>query len=811
MSLPIRTTLAEQLVHVGYETARLGLWGRAHRHYERAIEVQTPSQMGDLYLAGLLRAEAGDAAGVRALARLALNAPRGNRYEKEHFIRLMVLAPDVAAAHADLVPEVANSLEFPDWPQGEAWLRGLAHLVIGADAPAAEALAKARSLTVAGPALALAQHRLGQVAAARQTLGRFDREADALMRAAVEGEKVKLPLAYWDRWLHFELLRREAHRAIRGGPPLPSPYDRLYDGRVLALLGKPDEAEAQIEAAVALRPDDPVVWLTRAQVYGRLGREDRMAADVSRALALKSDDPRPWVEAGRFLAGLGEREKADAAFARASQLGQGELNRFLEAGWWVAGPYPEALELACPPERAADPSKPVAAIRQPGDLPWQSVPTNPSSNNIELHLGTGLSARGTYYALAHVHADAARTAVLRFRPREDGRVWVNGRLVFDGLKTWGDGAGTDLRIPVTLEPGRNVLLLKTRQTEGHPWCEVNFTDAPIQRAFDLAALGLWSEADDAFAEAARRVPLGAWYTWHAFVALQCLAADGRDREYRDAYNELIHQHGPSEDPGILRDLANSCLLPPAEGNAERERWITVLRKDVESQPDATWNYHRLAHGLYRAGQFAEAEVSLRRAIELTDQLYFHPLLVSVLHRLGRADEAREELRKIEERHAALVEEALTATPYRPAQYWQEEMWYQTCIREARGLVLGHDPGPSPPEVKLTERARRRLAELDRAEDASARLVLEFPDQPRLWIDRGRRLGELGRWDEATVAFERASELAPSSVQVGKERARARSELGRWDEAAADALRTYALIPEPAPRFPYYPWEAGRGA
>jgi tetratricopeptide (TPR) repeat protein len=66
------------------------------------------------------------------------------------------------------------------------------------------------------------------------------------------------------------------------------------------------------------------------------------------------------------------------------------------------------------------------------------------------------------------------------------------------------------------------------------------------------------------------------------------------------------------------------------------------------------------------------------------------------------------------------------------------------------------------------------------------------NDPRLWIDRGRRLGELKRWDEAAKAFDKAAELAPKNPQVWKERGRAYADLGMWDEAAADFVKALEL-------------------
>src|SRR5262249_48205094 len=82
--------------------------------------------------------------------------------------------------------------------------------------------------------------------------------------------------------------------------------------------------------------------------------------------------------------------------------------------------------------------------------------------------------------------------------------------------------------------------------------------------------------------------------------------------------------------------------------------------------------------------------------------------------------------------------------------------------------------------------------LDKIEDDYARLVEEKNDVPRLWIDRGRRFGELQKWDDATKAFDKAAEIAPKNPQVWKERGRAYAELGKWDEAAADFVKALEL-------------------
>lgn len=564
---------------------------------------------------------------------------------------------------------------------------------------------------------------------------------------------------WWDDWCLSRVLRREAHQAIEGQPLADSPYDRLHHARVLDALGQAEKAEAEFSAAVALRPKDVDVWLTRARVFAKLGKKDRMAADLAKAQRLEAADPRPWVETGRMLAELGETRQADAAFARASALGKGALNPFLEAGWWAVGPYPEQLDLACPPEINPDPSRPVAAVGEKGDLKWQTVSTTPDAGGIEIGSIMGERRNISFYCLAYVHADRDRTASLILRTGEDARLWLNGRLAFAGFAAWKLDGGGQNQVPIALRAGRNTVLVKIKHTTGWAWCECRFHDSPIQRAMDLAYLGLRAEAALAFAEADRRAPLYPVYTWYR---ANCLLAAGRADEYRRVFAEMVRRYDRPGSEDVPAELALTCMLPP-EKSADRDRWIVPLRKWFEREPYPVWFHYRLAAAYFRAGRYAEAETHIR------EPLYFRPLLASILHQAGKTEEARKSLQEAERQHAGLVKQALMATPYRPVLYWEEELLYQAALQESRRLILGKDPGPSADLAALMRKARERHAELEHVEDHFARLVMIDSDQPRLWVDCGRRLGELGRWDEAAQAFAKATELAPKEPHVWKER------------------------------------------
>ncbi len=801
-SVPYRAALAERLLHVAAQASKFGLWDIAVKHYERAVAIQSPTEPITWNFIALVAAQTQDLPLLHAIAKLAARNSSENTGDPGTFRhRALVTSPIAAAAHAAAVLKLADEFQNP-W-HNYRWARALAALRAG---QAEKAFQSVEGLTPAEKAwpewqtLALIQHHVGHDKEAAEALRQADVLADRRMQSVIAGDQLKLPLI-WDEWLHNELLRAEAHQAIHGKPLPASPYQTLFRARVFFALEERDKAEAEFAAAVAIRPDDADVWLTRSRVYAKLGRNDIMAADLLHAQKLRENDPRTWIETGRMLAERGEHRQADAAFARASALGMSELNRFLEAGWWAVGPYPEQLDMPCPPELNPDPSKQAAAVGEKRELKWQSVATTVHNGSIDTGAIAGSRRNATYYFLAYVHADRDRTATLVLRSGADARLWVNGRLTLAGMVDWKIGSASDVYIPISLNEGRNTLLIKSRHTDKvHNWCECMFLDSPVRRGYELAHLGLWADAANAFANADRRGPLN---EYQLRLWIQSLAALGRDEEARQVFAEMVRRHDQSGSLGV----AETDFLPPNKSE-ERERRIVAWRKHVEANPTNAPGYHRLANALFRAGHFAEAETNLRKAMT-NDQLYFHPLLASTLHYLGRFDEANKCLAEIEEKHARLVKEALAANVYRVPLDWEEEVWYQAMLREARTLILGKDSGPSADETALLARARARLAELDKAEDDYARLVEKQVNQPRLWIDCGRRLGELRRWDEAAKAFAKAIDLAPKDVQIWKERGRAYADLGKWDEAAADFVKAIETAPPPSAKPPQFPWAVDR--
>jgi serine/threonine protein kinase/tetratricopeptide (TPR) repeat protein len=801
-SIPLATARADTLAHVADQYGRLGLWELALECERPAFEGQLPTAPATWYQFGSLLAAAGDSKALQALASRAV-VPLGLEKDDREFLnlsRVFLLSPELAAVHREALRQVIERVksEERDWP---SWCQGLAHVRLGQAGQGLALLQRVMDSMQRLPALAIALHQMGRTRAAQEALEQADAAADQLVRDAVVADVLKIPDANWQDWLLFRVLRREAHEAIHGKPMAESPYDRLFRGRLLHTMDQPQQAEAEFTAAALLRPEDTDLWLTRARVFAKLGWKERASADLVRAQQLKAGDPRTWIETGRLLAELGEEAQADTAFARAAALGKGELSRFLEAGWWVAGPYPDRLDQSCPPELFADASKPVAAVGRPGNLKWQAVATNPVNGDI--NFGSLFSGAGSasFYALAYVYADRDRTASLHFFTGGDMRLWVNGKLVCAGSGTSKSQGTVETSVPIVLCTGRNQVLLKIQAA--HAWCECQFEDAPGRRAYLFKDLGLWREAALAFAEADRRAPLE---PFRAMFRVRCLLADRQYDEARRVFAQAVLRHDQTPNESARSHLGWACPLPPEKGR-DRDQRVILQQKVMDRESDMAKHFW-LGHAYFRAARFDEAEKSIRVAIASADRLWYYPLLASTLYHLGRADEANKVLQAAEERSAKLVKDALAAHPYRTAQPAFDELVFQSMLPEARMLIRGTDSGPTADQVALLAKAKARLVELERADDF-VRLTEMHPNQPRLWIEEGRRLGQLNRWDEAAKAFARAVEPPATDPNIWRERGRAYADLGKWDEAAADLCRALDLTAEPRPNFPSYPWAAGR--
>ena len=187
--------------------------------------------------------------------------------------------------------------------------------------------------------------------------------------------------------------------------------------------------------------------------------------ELDRACALAPGRPEPLIAKAHYHHSHGETAQAEAAFSAAA-LGwrQSELDQFLQAGWWVVGPYPNELAAAYPPELNLDPARPVdgvvvsgkSATAQP--LRWRHAPAI-EFGRVNVAVFIPASQPCSVYAMTVVWSPSERPTALLLGTGGPRRVWLNGNLVDESTKamTW----HFDLdRVPVTLRPGRNTILVR---------------------------------------------------------------------------------------------------------------------------------------------------------------------------------------------------------------------------------------------------------------------------------------------------------------------------------------------------------------
>ncbi len=255
---PLRIALAEAIRHVGDQYGQVGLLTEALRFHRRSFEIEVPAAVTPWHQLALLMAEAGDTEGFKTLARRMANAK------------------ELAETRQD-----ATSIE---WQQ---WVPAIARVRAGQVKEGQARLVGPDELIWNWIGVALAEHQVGHPDAAREALRQADLAADRVTGDAATNPAMRLVRPDWPDWVYFRLVRREAHHTIEGKPLPDSPYDRLFRGRVLYAFGEVEKAEAEFAAAVALRPNEVDLWLTRARVFARLGRTDRMAGDLSKAQGLE--------------------------------------------------------------------------------------------------------------------------------------------------------------------------------------------------------------------------------------------------------------------------------------------------------------------------------------------------------------------------------------------------------------------------------------------------------------------------------------------------------------------------------------------
>jgi serine/threonine protein kinase/tetratricopeptide (TPR) repeat protein len=808
-SIPYQTALADLLVHVADQYGKTGLWEQAADHFRRAFKVQEPTFATYYFAMALL--QTGDDETLRALTdKVAARLDPANRLSEVIDGPILLIGPDAATRYPDAVQRLTKMTSIP--MQDETlWCQGLAHLRLGEDEKAIQVLTRIRQPFRKLPALALALQRCGKTKEARTALLQADRLAEGLLRNQLAADALRIPTALWADWALCRKLRQEAHQAILGDALPASPLEHLFHARVLWALDRPEQSEAEFAAAVAVHPENPEGWLTRARVYANLGLTERMLADLQRAQQVAGTSARVWCESGRLLAELGQRQAADQAFTRAATLARGDLNLFLNSQWWKVGPYPEQLDLTCPPEANPDPSRSVAAVGEKRELRWK--PLSVADLVLKTTQPPGKKTE-SFYALAFVQVERERTATLKLQALKDARLWVNGRLAFDGFSSWQANSVRGELIPLTLKAGRNTVLVKVA---GPAFVCVFQDNVSLgKQKVDLSKAG-----DDAYARQvalfprdprlwiARGVRLGELgrgdETAQAFARASALAPKSAQvwKERGRAYAQAGKWRQAADDFAQALDLAPPTLPNGYDWWNQRHGVDDVVLRHPELfdrltqlRPRNVGLVVRQVRELIGYGEYAKAAALQERVATLLGGNVFARQVLALLRlaaadRVGYRQVCRELLPLYQNRRSDRLEPMTVLSLLTPEvgvdratlEQWSPALANNLIIDQLAYVLTEYRQGNH-------ERVLRRLALFARARGSH---------QASLYAVYAAALARLGRYGEAAEALRKAREEEAKFPRPGPNGLPA--DLAWWEIVRASTLIEEAehLIPEAPPR------------
>jgi serine/threonine protein kinase len=273
----------------------------------------------------------------------------------------------------------------------------------------------------------------------------------------------------------------------------------------------------------------------------------------------------------------------------------------------------------------------------------------------------------------------------------------------------------------------------TRATQLRP----DLTQVWLCRADLYGRVGLWDLAAADYDRAFKDREPGSILDMYRLALVHMEVGDAA--EYRRICGWMLGRYQDtalSSQNRFFRDhlVRTGCLAPAAVTGCPPLLPLTENAID----PTGPYQWFTLyVRGLaqYRAGQFREAVRSLRASLEQTTyhaRVMNIPVLAMALHGAGQADAARREVDTARKTLGQLVLAAFRSpAQFIPMEYWHDWLEYQVFYREAHRLIEG-----SPP-----------------------------PEDPRLYVIRGRAFAALRRQEQADAEFGRALRLAPDDPQI----------------------------------------------
>jgi serine/threonine protein kinase/Flp pilus assembly protein TadD len=600
---------------------------------------------------------------------------------------------------------------------------------------------------------ALIAHRLGQDGDARDALKKAEAYRARAVRAILDAPAGTAPAeVHWGIWTDFRIIRGEAYATVTGAEPPDDAWEHLIRGRALAKLGRTAEADAELETALRLSPDDAEVRAAHDRIRAERAGDGASATEGAVATAHPDDADALDERLGRayLLAELGRTDEAAAALDEAIALrpaGFDEVQALSRAARTI-GRAPQrdaALELV----RAAVAGVPAARRITPlpaeleghvrsGDGATADVRfVNLIDRPVRCYWINRNGARQLYATIPEMGEYVQRTAADQFWLLAD----ADGR----GLAIYKAKAGTALAIlddairagdiplpddPQYLAPlaeadaarGRidraeAVLerLVAARPDDPHAHAargrvrarlgRPDEARADFARALELAATaeqlralgdafgrqGLWAETARAFD---RQIALNPGDHWNYYVRTPVFLMMGDEAGYHAHRRRMLERFGATTDPFLAERTAKAGLLRPAS-DEETARLAHLARVAVVNGADSQYLfYFQCSRGLaeYRSGLNSAAlewVAQARRPQGVASNEVLGDLVAAMAHqRLGQADEARALLNRAGRVLAGA--DAPGAIPKELGGEWWD--WAIAMILQREAIALIHDPG-----------------------------------------------------------------------------------------------------------------------
>ncbi|MBW3543518.1 MAG: tetratricopeptide repeat protein, partial [Planctomycetes bacterium] len=166
--------------------------------------------------------------------------------------------------------------------------------------------------------LAMAHHRLGQTAEAREWLAKLETWYGRATQDAVQAAQFR----HWhgtDWWslAWDQIAYREAKTLIDGAAFQEDTHLQALQARAREQLATRNPLTASYDHALMLKPEETRLWLARGRRLAELGRFDEAEADFNKAAELAPDDHTVATARAAFLAERGDVPRAADAFRTA--------------------------------------------------------------------------------------------------------------------------------------------------------------------------------------------------------------------------------------------------------------------------------------------------------------------------------------------------------------------------------------------------------------------------------------------------------------------------------------------------------------